>query len=212
MQDWQEYGRQGLVVPKLVREQGGHYLIINCIGSTNYNEGINANLRNGLLDLSAKSLEECNDNVHSESCKNCRNLELWSHLETRVDISIHSTDSSFLGTCLDESWISSLLLPDDKPSLHNFPTEMESGGGDLMCSFCSARSENDFNHKPKNTIVARCSILKANTESKTNMLCHNHTFGGFKSMVVVLYASHLQLLTYKLTFKKVNCITHQSTQ
>lgn len=77
MQDWQEYGRQGLVVPKLVREQGGHYLIINCVASTNYNQGMNANLRIGLLDLSPKSLdEECNDNVHSESCKYCRNLEL----------------------------------------------------------------------------------------------------------------------------------------
>ena len=42
---------------------------------------------------------------------------------------------------------------------------------------------------------------------------HYHAFGGFKStVVVVLYASHLQLLTYKLTFKKVKWFAHQRTQ
>lgn len=94
-----------------------------------------------------------------------------------------------------------------KPSLHSLRTDMQSECGYLMCSFCTASSENELNHKLENTLVAMvgmCSLPKTNTESKTNIMYHNRTFGGFKS-VVVLYASHLQLLTlYKLTIKKMN--------
>ena len=56
-------------------------------------------------------------------------------------------------------------------------------GISILCSFFTASSEIELNYKPKNTIVAMagiCSILKTNTGSKTNIMRHNHTFGGLR--------------------------------